>query len=153
MQEILDMSNSSGSAKSEPDLWQFLKRGLLLRCPECGISPIFKPFRECHSLDDWALPLKGCPRCGYAYEREQGYFLLSTIGISYVAVGGTGMAAMFIVDAIFHLPVWYTIWIVLPTLPILMLLFIRHAKSMFMAFDHFCDPHLTAKKPPAQQPP
>jgi len=60
---------------------------------------------------------------------------------------------MFIVDAIFHLPVWYTIWIVLPTLPILMLLFIRHAKSMFMAFDHFCDPHLTAKKPPAQQPP
>jgi uncharacterized protein (DUF983 family) len=140
------MATLPPTAEPEPDLWLFLKRGFLWRCPECGISPIYRPLRECRSLDHWALPLQGCPRCGYKYEREQGYFLLSTIGISYMAVGGTGMAAMFIIDGIFHLPVRQTIWIVLPALPVLMLLFIRHAKSMFMALDHFFDPHLKGQQ-------
>jgi uncharacterized protein (DUF983 family) len=139
------MPADSSTLPPEPDLWLFLKRGLRWRCPECGVSPIFRTFKECHSLSDWYLTLQGCPQCGYKYEREQGYFLLSTVGINYFLVGGTGMAAMFIIDELFHLPVWQTITIVLPFLPILLLLCIRHAKSMFMAIDHFLDPHLKAK--------
>jgi len=139
------MPATSSTVQPEPNLWLFLKRGLRWRCPECGISPIFRPYKECHSLGDWVLPLHGCPQCGYAYEREQGYFLLSTIGINYVLVGGSGMAAMFIIDGIFHLPVWQTIAIVLPTQPVLLLGCIRHAKSMFMALDHFLDPHVKSE--------
>ena len=43
-----------------------LKRAVLLRCPECASRGIF--------ANPWALR-KCCPRCGYQFVREDGYFL------------------------------------------------------------------------------
>ena len=78
-------------AQQPPSAWRFIRRALMLRCPECGVSPIFRPVREVRSLYDWFTPLDGCPRCGYAYEREQGYFLLSIWGLNYGLIAGLGL--------------------------------------------------------------
>ena len=53
-------------AAPRPKAWTFIGRALRLRCPECGVSPLFVPLRRVRSLDDWFRPLDGCPRCGYA---------------------------------------------------------------------------------------
>ncbi|MEI6338903.1 MAG: hypothetical protein WCQ57_10015 [Verrucomicrobiota bacterium] len=60
-----------------------LTGAMRLRCPACGTRPIFIPWYKVRSLHDWFTPLDGCPRCGYAYEREPGYFLLSIWAINY----------------------------------------------------------------------
>jgi uncharacterized protein (DUF983 family) len=125
----------------------YLKRSLLCRCPTCGEKPIFAPVRETRSLQDWFTPLDGCPKCGYAYEREPGYFLLAIWGVNYGVIGLGGMSAYFILRAFTDLrPTVLFLLCVMPA-PFLSVLFARHAKSMFLAMDHFCDPHLRTKKP------
>ena len=118
-----------------------IRRALRLKCPECGISPIFMPIRRVRSLFDWFIPLDGCPRCGYAYEREDGYFLLATWGVNYGVIAGLGLAITFILDWAWDVPVKWQI-AVIAFMPILSFLFTRHAKSLFLALDHYCDPHL-----------
>src|SRR4051794_10502436 len=71
--------------------WCCIRRALRWRCPECGISPIFTPLRRVRSAFDWFEPLDGCPRCGYAYQREQGYFLLAIWGVNYGVVAGLAL--------------------------------------------------------------
>ena len=71
--------------------WLYLKRSLLCRCPTCGDKPIFAPVKETRSLQDWFTPLDGCPKCGYAYEREPGYFLLAIWGVNYGVIGLGGI--------------------------------------------------------------
>src|SRR5688572_25647149 len=77
------------------------KRSLKLLCPECGVSPVFRPLRETRSLWDWFTPLDGCPRCGYAYQREDGYFLLATWVINYGLVAGLGLLIAFTLDHLY----------------------------------------------------
>lgn len=125
-----------------PHPWTFFKRALRWRCPECGEAPVFKPLKETRNLDDWMHPLHGCPNCGYAYEREPGYFLLSIWAYNYGIVGAVGLAALFIIQDIYHLPNWQLICFVVPWIPVMNFLFIRHSKTLFLALDHYCDPHL-----------
>jgi uncharacterized protein (DUF983 family) len=129
----------------EPDAWVFFKRALCLRCPECGISPIFVPIRKLRRLSDWLNPLDGCPRCGYAYVRENGYFLLSIWGFNYGVVGMLGIIGIFVVADYFHLNNWQMFIYLVPPLPILNFLFIRHSKAFFLAMDHFFDPHVKSQ--------
>ena len=63
--------------------WRYLCRAIRLRCPACGISPIFIVVRCVRRLRDWFTPLDGCPRCGYPYEREPGYYLIPIWAINY----------------------------------------------------------------------
>src|ERR1700719_1593615 len=56
-----------------------------LKCPTCGRRPIFIPWHQVRGLRDWFMPLDGCPDCGYPFEREPGYFLLSIFAINYGA--------------------------------------------------------------------
>lgn len=124
----------------------YLRRSLFCRCPTCGEKPIFAPVKETRSLQDWFTPLDGCPKCGYAYEREPGYFLLAIWGVNYGVIGLGGMSAYFILRTLTDLrPMALFLLCVLPA-PFLSVLFARHAKSMFLAMDHFCDPHLRTKK-------
>src|SRR3954454_15880383 len=123
-----------------PRAWTFIGRALRLRCPECGVSPIFVPMRKVRSLFDWLTPLDGCPRCGYAYEREEGYFLLAIWGVHYFVVAGFGLVLGLIIDAFYHPPLAQLVWgVTVPTVA-LALLFVRHAKSIYLAIDHFFDP-------------
>jgi uncharacterized protein (DUF983 family) len=123
-------------------LWLFLRRAMRLRCPECGVSPVFIPWNKVRGIDDWLRPLDGCPRCGYAYEREQGYWLIAIWVINYGVVGSLGLAAALLALDRYDLPISQAILIVAIPMPILSLLFARHAKSLYLAIDHWFDPHL-----------
>jgi uncharacterized protein (DUF983 family) len=119
--------------------WTFFRRALRLRCPECGLSRIFKPLRQTRSLDDWFRPLHGCRYCDYEYQREPGYFLISICVVNYGVITGGAILAALLIDALFSPPWWIFIFVFAP-MPLLSLLFVRHAKSLFLAIDHFIEP-------------
>lgn len=121
--------------------WTYFLRALLLRCPYCGITPIFPSLKKTRSLHDWFTPLDGCHRCGYPYEREPGYFLLATWAGSYGMGSLVGLCLYFFFDLKYHPPIFYLLLLVLVPIIIVNLLFARHAKAFFIAFDHFFDPH------------
>lgn len=124
-------------------IFNYLWRATWLKCPVCGTRPMFIPWRRVRSLHDWFTPLDGCPRCGYAYDREPGYFLLAQWGLGYgvSAVVGVLIAAWIFV---FHADWSYTKTLLVVSLPLLPigLLFARHAKAYFLAIDHLADPHI-----------
>jgi len=118
-----------------------MARALRLRCPECGISPVFMSAKKVRSIWNWFTPLDGCPRCGYAYERETGYFLLATWAVNYGVVGGLGLGTALLVDSIWGLTLRQAILFVFLPMPLLSFLFARHAKALYLAMDHYFDPH------------
>jgi uncharacterized protein (DUF983 family) len=118
----------------------YLARALRLRCPICGISPVFPPLRATRSLAKWFTPVEGCPRCRYRYERESGYFLLATWGIGYISVVALALLGWLAIANLTDLGLTATLlWIMVP-IPFVSVLFARHAKAFWLAFDHFWDP-------------
>ncbi len=123
----------------------YLGRAALLRCPVCGTRPIFLPIRRVRHLDDWFTPLDGCPRCGYPYEREPGYFLLAIFGFNLgfaVFVGITVFTALVATHDIAAMSTWELLAKTVLPIPFLNLLIARHCKALFIALDHFVDPHV-----------
>jgi uncharacterized protein (DUF983 family) len=112
--------------------------------PNAAFPPIFLPLKQTRNLNAWFQPLDGCPRCGYAYEREQGYFLIATWVFNYGVVAGIGLICGLVADIVWKasLPVMF-VAIALP-MAIASVLIARHAKSLFIALDHYCDPHRPA---------
>src|SRR6266581_4465891 len=100
-----------------PRAGRFIGRALRLRCPECGEYPIFKPVRRVRSLYDWFYPLDGCPRCGYAYERESGYFLLAIWAVNYGVVAAVGLAVGLVLQTYTRLSLWAIVGILLVAMP------------------------------------
>jgi uncharacterized protein (DUF983 family) len=121
--------------------WTYFLHALSLRCPYCGKTPIFPALKKTKSLRDWFNPLDGCYRCGYPYEREPGYFLLATWAGCYGMGSLLGLCLYFFLDTKYHPPIFELLVIVLGPIIIFNLLFARHAKALFLAFDHFFDPH------------
>lgn len=120
---------------------RYLGRALLLRCPVCGVSPIFTPLNRTRRLRDWFTPLDGCPRCGYPYEREPGYFLASVWIINYGAGSMLGIIIYLSLELTLHPPIHQLLALVVTPIILFNILFARHAKAVFMALDHFYDPH------------
>ena len=135
---VLDFE--SAHHHESPRAWVYIGRALRLRCPECGVSPVFTPWRRVRSLFDWFTPLDGCPRCGFAYNREDGYFLLAIWGVNYGVVAGLGLIISLLLEAFHPLTLWQYIFFVFTPMPLLSMLFARHAKSLFLAMDHYFDP-------------
>jgi uncharacterized protein (DUF983 family) len=121
-------------------LW-LMSNALRWKCPTCGERPMFVPWYEVRSLRDWFMPLDGCPRCGYPYEREPGYFLLSIFAINYGVGALIGVIVYLILDFGFHLPIWLVLTLTIIPIPIFNLWFARHSKALFLASDLFFDPH------------
>jgi uncharacterized protein (DUF983 family) len=136
-----DNDGDHATPPARPAAWLFIRRALRLRCPECGVSPMFVPARRVRSIWDWFTPLDGCPRCGYAYERESGYFLLATWAFNYGVVAGLGLIVALVIDHCFQPSLWKLVAIVAIPMPILSFLFARHAKALYVAMDHYFDPH------------
>jgi uncharacterized protein (DUF983 family) len=111
------------------------------RCPNCGEKPLFVPLKEVRTLRDWFMPLDGCPKCGYPYEREPGYFLLSIFAINYGAGAMLGLLVYLLLDFWLRLPIWQVLTLTIIPIPIFNLVFARHSKAFFLAFDLFFDPH------------
>jgi len=120
---------------------RYLGRALLLRCPVCGKSPVFPSLRSTRTLRDWFTPLDGCPRCGYPYEREPGYFLVSVWIINYGAGSVLGILIYVIRELFYHPPIGQLILSVIVPVFFFNLLFARHSKALFIALDHYYDPH------------
>jgi uncharacterized protein (DUF983 family) len=129
----------------------YLGRGMRLRCPECGGSPIFVPASKTRTVRDWVTPLDGCPRCGYAYEREAGYFLIAIWGIHYFTVTGLGLALGLLIDTLFPMRLWLLVLVTAVPTVIFGFFFSRYAKALYLAIDHYFDPHVKAPKPPPTQ--
>lgn len=119
----------------------YFTRAMFLRCPVCGTTPIFPPLARTRSLNDWFTPLDGCPRCGYAYDREPGYFLLSVWAINYGVAALLGLALYLVFEWFYDWPVWTLIAAVVVPVVLFNILFARHSKSIFIAWDHLFDPH------------
>ena len=67
---------------------------------------MFIPWQQVRSLRDWFMPLDGCPRCGYPFEREPGYFLLSIFAINYGVAAILGLVIYLVLDFWARLPIW-----------------------------------------------
>jgi uncharacterized protein (DUF983 family) len=67
-----------------------LWRGLTKRCPVCGSGNLF---------DGWFKMKERCPRCGYRFEREEGFFLGAIVVNLAVAEGL--MAVLCIIPVIY----------------------------------------------------
>jgi len=91
-------------------------------------------------VSDWLATVEGCPRCGYAYEREPGYFLVAIWGLNYFAVAALGLAIYFVLEAFFDLPVGRLILFTTFPVGLASLLLIRHSKAVFLAIDRTLDP-------------
>lgn len=127
-----------------PDLQRALRyfgRACLLKCPECGTKPVFVPLFRIRCLRDYFTPLDGCPRCGYAYERETGYFLLSIWAINYGFGSLLGIAIYCYLEFNFHLSLPVLLAAVISPVVLFNFLFARHSKAFFLALDHYFDPH------------
>lgn len=120
---------------------KYLYRALGLRCPSCGTKPMFVKWYKVRSVRDWFTPLDGCPRCGYAYEREPGYFLMSIWAVNYGFGSLLGLALYGILEWQFELTVGQLITAVIVPVFLFSVFFARHSKSIFLAFDLFFDPH------------
>jgi uncharacterized protein (DUF983 family) len=130
----------------------YLWRGLRLRCPECGVSRVFIPALKTRSVRDWVTPLDGCPRCGYAYQREGGYFLIATWGIHYFTVTGLCLIAALLVDHFFPMSFKALAFVVAVPTVLFGFWFARYAKSLYLAIDHYFDPHVKPAPPPPREP-
>lgn len=125
----------------------YFSRACRLRCVECGTKPVFLPLLKIRSLRDYFTPLDGCPRCGYAYERETGYFLLSIWAINYGVGSLLGIALYFILEFTSRPPLPELLASVLLPVIAFNILFVRHSKTLFLALDHFFDPHIRDTPP------
>lgn len=124
-------------------IFNYLWRATWWKCPVCGTRPMFIKLSRVRGLHDWFTPLDGCPRCGYPYDREPGYFLLAQWGLGY------GVSAVVGILIYAYLQVFHSDWSMLATLaavsiplPFVNFLFARHAKAYFLAIDHLADPHI-----------
>jgi uncharacterized protein (DUF983 family) len=101
-----------------------LGRALRLRCPVCGQGRVFRTLFGMYER---------CPRCGWRYEREDGYFTGAT-AINLV-ISELVVVAAVIPLAINQAPLWLVILFGV-TVPVLLpLLGFRHSRSLWMALD------------------
>jgi hypothetical protein len=115
----------------------FFYRSLRLRCPVCGISPLFKPVAQIRSVTDWFETLSGCPRCDYIYDQEPGYFMLALWSFDYGAAALFGMALFLFLFNFFEFTTFQLVLLTLIPTTLFAVLIVRHAKAFYLAIDHY----------------
>jgi hypothetical protein len=119
----------------------YLARATRLQCPVCGRTPIFPRAWTVRRAMDWFVPFDGCPRCGYAFEREPGYFLMAVWTLNAGFASLLGMGVYFMLAAVAELGWEVAAPVALGTVVASNLLLVRHAKAYYIAVDHLLDPH------------
>jgi uncharacterized protein (DUF983 family) len=118
----------------------YLYRAMLLRCPLCGQYPLFTSLRRTYSIYDWLTPLDGCPRCGYAYDREDGYWLVPVWIINFGFSGALGLIAAYVARPWLSLGILQLAFFGAAITALATFLLARHAKALFIAIDRYFDP-------------
>src|SRR6266545_3065785 len=109
---------------------RILRRGLKLKCPDCGLGPLYRKAFRMHSH---------CEYCGLIYEREQGYFV-GAIYINVIATESLLLAAL-LIYALIAGRISQTILTVLIVLAVtLPLLFFHHSRSLWLCVDYILNP-------------
>ncbi len=117
--------------------------GLRLRCPRCGVGPLYaKPFRM-HS---------NCRQCDLRFEREQGYFV-GAIYINYAATVAIAVPGFFILDLFTGMTINQQLALWLPFAIIFPLLFFHHSRSLWLVIDHLFNPAPSLYGVPPKKPP
>jgi uncharacterized protein (DUF983 family) len=122
--------------------FDFLLRGLFLRCPVCARGKIFAGVFKMHEY---------CPVCDFRFEREVGYFS-SSMAINLVLSELVVTAVVLPLAANPEIPVFSTLLWCAPLTVILPLLFYRHSRSMWMSMDHYMNPPRSIPRPPTALP-
>ncbi|MFM8414728.1 MAG: DUF983 domain-containing protein [Planctomycetota bacterium] len=106
-------------------------RAALLRCPACGVGPLFRGWFRMHDA---------CRACGRSFRREQGFYL-GSIYINYgitVIVTGTLYALLVWGCGTSHETALAVCLAVAVAFPVL---FFRHARSFLLALDGSVNRH------------
>ena len=119
----------------------YLARATRWHCPVCGRTPIFPRVATIRRVVDWFMPLDGCPRCGYAFEREPGYFLMAMWALNSGFASLLGLIVYFALEMAFDLSPLAQVGLAAMAIAGFNVLFARHAKAYFIAVDHLLDPH------------
>ncbi len=115
--------------ESQVPLHRLLWDALRLRCPYCGKGKIFA-----HGF----TMNKHCPKCGWRFEREEGYW---TGAVAVNLVVAEALAALIAVPlAILQVSPWLVMGVFLPLVIALPFLFYRHSNSFWMALDFTLHP-------------
>jgi uncharacterized protein (DUF983 family) len=123
-----------------PGAGRFLKligRALTRRCPLCGGGAIFRTY--------WSLR-QACPHCGYAFAREEGYFLGGyAVNLIVAEVLGLGAVLYLIFQTDLSLIAQEAIAIGAAIgLPVL---FYPFSRTLWMAIDLMLDPENREREP------
>jgi uncharacterized protein (DUF983 family) len=117
-----------------PAALETLGRTARLRCPACGVGPLFRGPFTMH---------RQCGHCGLSFEREPGFYL-GSIYVNYgVTVIGTGLlyASMVLGLGTSHRAAFTAALVVAVVLPVV---FFRHARAWLFAMDHSVNRHQSA---------
>jgi uncharacterized protein (DUF983 family) len=133
MPEFRDLP-SSGSAR----IRKLVKRGLLLQCPYCGEGHIIKyPFwiKDC------------CPRCGYRFAPESGYFV-GGYALNLVVVEIIALAVIIIILLRSNLSLYQQEALGIGAAILLPIVFFPWSRTLWMALDLTVqgDSHLEQEK-------
>ena len=109
---------------------RLLGRALRLKCPDCGLGPLYKSLFKMNTR---------CDYCGLVYEREQGYF----VGAIYLNVIATEslLLGTLVVYGLITGRIDETILTVLVILALtLPLVYFHHTRSFWLCIDHLLNP-------------
>ncbi|GIW04329.1 MAG: hypothetical protein KatS3mg059_0949 [Thermomicrobiales bacterium] len=108
-----------------PRVWTLLRRALGRRCPQCGARGIFRR---------WFSLAECCPRCGYIFVREEGYFLGAyAINLIVAEFIGLGAVVYLLIKTDFSL--WVQEAIAVTTAVALPVIFFPYSRTLWMALD------------------
>lgn len=106
-----------------------LWRGLLLRCPRCGVGKLFQ-----HGYTMY----ESCGACGWVFEREEGYWT-GALAVNLVVTELLIFCGIFPL-LILQAPVVLTLILGVGLAVLTPLLFYWHSKSLWMAVDFMLHP-------------
>jgi uncharacterized protein (DUF983 family) len=105
--------------------WTLLRRALGRRCPQCGASDIFRR---------WFTLAEHCPRCGYAFAREEGYFL-GAYAINLIVAEFIGLGAVIVLLINTDFSLWVQEALAIATAVSLPIIFFPYSRTLWMALD------------------
>ena len=116
---------------------RYFVRALRLRCPICGLHPLFRPLHKVRGVTDWYETLAGCPRCDYEYDRESGYFMLALWSFVYGPAALLGIGLLIFFTTFYHFTTGQLLLVVLAPTLIFAVLIVRHAKAFYLTIDQY----------------
>lgn len=140
--------------RSATRLARVVGRAIRLRCPRCGLGPLFGA-REpggrradgergaargtLRWLGEWFAMQPACRVCGLRFERAQGYF----VGAIYINYGVTATLAIGGYLTLWSLTSLSTAWqfaLWVPVVVLFPLWFFRYSRSLWLALEYLVNP-------------